>query len=177
MVLFFSLNYHVNLSPHTNKNSYNSEKYCAPSYSLSQEWISVTPQVVASWDETVPVREGTEGARAARRPSPEPLYWSCREAAGTNSSRYERCRLNLGLQKMPASQVSSFLHIYFPFGFLVDFRSLNTYIKRKCLFSIYEGYSIPDTAWKDECLNSEKSTETKDQLHSKVYKFINFIIL
>lgn len=76
---------------------------------------------------------------------------------------------------MPASQVSSFLHIYFPFGFLVNFRRLNTYIKRKCLFSIHEGYSIPDTAWKDECLNSEKNTETKDQLHSKVYKFINFI--
>lgn len=53
-------------------------------------------------------------------------------------------------------------HLFFPFGFLVDFRRLNhTYVKRKCLFSIYEGYSIPDTAWKDECLNSERSTETK----------------
>lgn len=59
----------------------------------------------------------------------------------------------------------------------MDFRRLNnTYIKIKCLFSIYEGYSIPDTAWKDECLNSEKSTETKDQLHSKLYTFIKFII-
>lgn len=116
----------------------------------------------ASWDETVPVRKEL---KVPEQPGVlhQRLYaGAAGEAAEPTTEQIQEVLAESRAQKMPASQVSQYSAHLFSFGFLVDFRRLNhTYVKRKCLFSIYEGYSIQTQHGKDECLNSERSTETK----------------